>query len=126
MFPASTLSFLMVGLLQAMSVHAEPSLIRTLPGTWGLNYLQDEVQTLLVAGHPAPGGACSLSSLPDEMRTVPRWVVGWRGDWSCCCKGIPQSAPEGLFLLGKNPPAGSCGSLRTRKGLSSHTAHFSS
>ena len=55
--------FFMVGLLWDMGVCAEPSLIRTLPGTWGLNYLQDEVQTLLVAGHSAPGGACSLSSL---------------------------------------------------------------
>ena len=25
----------------------------------------------------------------------------WRGDWSCCCKRIPQSAPEGLFLFEK-------------------------
>ena len=82
--------------------------------------------TLLVAGHPAPDGTCSLSSLRDEVRIVPRWVEGWRGDWSCCCRGIPQSAPEGLFLFGKNPPAQSCGSLRTRKGLTSHTAHFSS
>ena len=31
--------------------------------------------------------------------------MGWRGDWSCCCRGIPESAPEGLFLFGKNPPA---------------------
>ena len=82
--------------------------------------------TLPFTGHPAPGGACSLSSLPDEMRTVPRWVVGWRGDWSCCYRGIPQSAPEGLFLLGKNPRARSCGSLCTRKGLTSHTAPLSS
>ena len=39
------------------------------------------------------------------MFTIPGWVVGWRGDWSCCCRGIPQSAPEGLFLFRKNPPA---------------------
>ena len=35
-------------------------------------------------------------------------VAGVRGDWRCCCRGIPQSAPEGLFLLGKillNPAA---------------------
>ena len=57
--------------------------------------------TLLVAGHPAWGDACSLSSLRDEVRTVPRQVAGWRGDWDCCCRGIPQSAPEGHFLLGK-------------------------
>ena len=46
MFPASTLSFLMVGLLQAMSVHAEPSLICTLPFALGFSSLRDEVQTL--------------------------------------------------------------------------------
>ena len=28
-------------------------------------------------------------------------MAGCRGDWSCCCRGIPQSAPEGLFLFGK-------------------------
>ena len=37
------------------------------------------------------------------------WAARWRGDWSCCCRGIPQSAPEGLFLFGKilllNPAA---------------------
>ena len=31
------------------------------------------------------------------------------GDWSCCCRGITQSAPEGLFSFGKilllNPTA---------------------
>ena len=81
--------------------------------------------TLPGAGYPAPCGSCSPSSLRDEVHTVPPWVAGWRGDWSCCCRGIPQSAPEGLFLLGKNPPAQSCSSLHTRKGLSSHTAHLS-
>ena len=52
MFPASTCSFFMVGLLQAVGVCAEPSLIRTLPGSCGLNSLQDEVQTLQI--HWAP------------------------------------------------------------------------
>ena len=64
----------MVGLLRAMGVHAEPSLIHTLPGSCGLSYLRDEVQTLPLAGHPAPGGACSLSSLRDEVRALPG---GW-------------------------------------------------
>ena len=31
----------------------------------------------------------------------PDWVAGWRRDWSCYCTGIPQCAPEGLFLFGK-------------------------
>ena len=35
------------------------------------------------------------------MRTVPRWVAGWRRDWSCCCRRILRSAPEGLFLFGE-------------------------
>ena len=135
-FPASTHSFFMVGLLRAMSVSAEPSLILTLPGFCGLSSLRDEVRALLISWthswllgtlpwvvpvvsapsemrcmpspvdvHPAPGGACSLSSLRDEVHTVLQPVVGYRGDWSCCCGRIPQSAPEGLFLFGKNPPA---------------------
>ena len=49
MFPASTHSFFMVGLLQAMGVRADPSLIHTLPRACGLSSLRDEVQTL-------PGG----------------------------------------------------------------------
>ena len=61
-FPAATHSFFMVGLLGAMGVRAEPSLICSLPGFCGLSYLQDEVQTLPLAGHPPLGGSCSLSS----------------------------------------------------------------
>ena len=38
-FPASTHSFFMVGLLWAVGVHAEPSLILTLPGSFRLSYL---------------------------------------------------------------------------------------
>ena len=71
MFPASTHSFFMVGLLRAMGVHAEPFLIRTLCGSCGLSSLQDEVQTLPFAEHPPLGGACSLSSLRDEVRALP-------------------------------------------------------
>ena len=33
---------------------------------------------------------------PDEHRAA--W---WRGNWSCCCRRIPQSVPEGLFLSEK-------------------------
>ena len=36
------------------------------------------------------------------------WAAGWRGDWSCCCRRVPQSAPKGLFLFWENPPAQSC------------------
>ena len=36
-------------------------------------------------------------------RTAPleHRASGWRGDWSCCCSRIPQSAPQGLFLFEK-------------------------
>ena len=71
-----------------------------------------------VTGHPPPVGAGNLSSLRDEVHTVPGQVARWNGDWSCSCRGIPQSAPEGLFLFGKNPPAHWGSSLHTRKGLS--------
>ena len=109
--------------------------MRTLPCGWvdglpppvdacSLSSLQDEV-------HALPGGWAHSSflgtlprvvpvfSAPSEMRCSqsPERVVGWRADWSCCCRGIPQSAPEIFFLFGKNPPAGSCGSLLRRKGL---------
>ena len=116
----------------AMGVGVEPSLIRTLPGACGLSSLRDEVQTLpSVWAHSRLLGTLPrvvpVVSAPSEMScTQSRWVAGWRGDWSCCCRGIPQSAPEGLFPFGENPPAGSCGSLRTRKGLTSRTAHLSS
>ena len=40
------------------------------------------------------------------------------GGWSCCCRRIPQNAPEGLFLLGKifllNPAAPSAPSIKGR------------
>ena len=36
-------------------------------------------------------------------------MAQWRGDWSCYCRGIPRTAPEGLFLFEKilllNPAA---------------------
>ena len=61
MFPASTHSFFMVGLLWAM---AEPSLIRTLPGACGFSSLRDEVQTL-------PGCWAHSRSLGTLPRVVP-------------------------------------------------------
>ena len=86
-FPASTHSFFMVGLLRALGVHAKPSLFSTLPGACGPSSLRDEVQTLpgwwahsrwvgtlLVTGHASLVGACSLSSLPDEVREL---SSGW-------------------------------------------------
>ena len=119
--PSFYLLFFMVGLLRAMGVRAEPSLIRTLPSACGLSSLQDEVRTLPgrwahspslgtlpVAGHPPLGGACSLSSLRDEVRTLPgrctQSLDGWQGEeeTGAVASGDPQSAPEGLFLWGKS------------------------
>ena len=78
MFTASTHCVLMVGLLQAMGVHAEPSLIHSFPGACGLSTLRDEVGAFLggwahspVAGHPPLVGDCSLSSFRDEVQTLP-------------------------------------------------------
>ena len=122
-----------------MGVRAEPSLICTLPGACGLSSLRDEVRAL-------PGGwthfpvtgdipgvcACSLSFLRDEVHTVPGRVAGWRGDWSCCCRGIPQSAPKHLFLFGKilwlppykeGPVLSHSPSLQLDRGLSRSGSH---
>ena len=60
-------------------------------------------------------GACGLRSLElHSPRCTSPWALrmalpaGQRGDWSCCCRRIPQSAPEGLFPFEKillNPAA---------------------
>ena len=34
---------------------------------------------------PTPPGECQ--------------ATGWRGDWSCCCRRLPHTAPECLFLF---------------------------
>ena len=51
-----------------------------------------------------------VSRLPNQCACSRDGLVGgWRGDWSCCCRGIPQRTPEGIFLFGKilllNPAA---------------------
>ena len=57
-----------------------------------------------------PYCASDLEWIPPHLHGSARLVgVGWRGDWSCCCRGIPHSALEGLFLFEKilllNPDA---------------------
>ena len=64
MFPASTHSFFMVGQLWDMGVCTEPSLICPLSGACGLSSLRDEVQTL-------PGGFAQF-----------RWVHTLPGRWA--------------------------------------------
>ena len=63
-------SFFMVGLLRAMVVRADPSLIRTLLGVCGLSSLQDEVQTLPGQCARSPVGAHT----PRSLGTLP-WLV---------------------------------------------------
>ena len=101
-FPTSTHSFFMVVLLCIMGVRAEPSLIRTLPSACGLSTLKNEVRTfpgcwshsrslgtLPVTGHTSPGGAYSLSSLRDNVQTLPGG-----------CSHSP--------VTGNTPPVGAC------------------
>ena len=45
---------------------------------------------------PLPTPRCALSPSASDLG----WQ-GWGGDWSCCCRGIPQSGPEGLSLFRK-------------------------
>ena len=63
-----------------------------------------------------PPRRCELSLVlwiwarcPTHLCGRARWVDRWRGDWSCCCRRIPQSAPKCLFLFEKfvllNPAA---------------------
>ena len=77
-----------------------------------------------VNGHTPP--VLPVVSAPSEMRCThsPNGWWGREGTGAVAAGEFP-SAPEGLFLFRKNPPAPSCGSLCTRKGLTSHTAHLS-
>ena len=94
-FPASTHSFFMVGLLWAMGVHAEPSLICTLSGSCGLSSLRDEVQTLQIHWAPSPR-VVPVVSAPSEMRCEHSLVDrhtpgGWAPcPWWCLYSQLPQ------------------------------------
>ena len=74
-----------------MGVWAEPSLIHTLRCLWS--------QFPRKWGADTPLWVCTYSG--GCTHSLERWVAGWRGDWSCYCSRIPQSAPEGLFLFEK-------------------------
>ena len=67
--------------------------------------------------------SCTLPVLPIwaccplNLRRSAGRLARWRGDWSCCCRRIPQSTPEGFFLFEKkreDPPAQSCHSIQGR------------
>ena len=49
--------------------------------------------------HTLPGTEDLGSISPTPLRECR--AAWWRGDWSCCCRRIPQSSPEGLFLFEK-------------------------
>ena len=59
-----------------------------------------------------PPGASDLGLMPPKP-SQECWAARWRGDWSCCCRKIPQSAPEYLSFW-ENPPAQSCCSIQGR------------
>ena len=44
---------------------------------------------------------CFVFGLDTCLSPTGGQVAGRRGDWSCCCRRIPQSAPKGLFLFEK-------------------------
>ena len=88
----------------------------------------------LATGHTPQAGACGLSSLQDDLcQHFPvDKLTPWMGGWSvgeetgAAAAGEFPTVPGGSFSFWENPPAQSCGSFCTRKGLSSHTAHLSS
>ena len=68
-----------------------PSLIRTLLGACGLRSLRVALSPCFRFGLAAPHTPVG----------APGGQPGGEGDWSSCCRRIPQSAPEGLFLFEK-------------------------
>ena len=70
-------------------------------------------------GLRSPNLRCALSTHASDLGLIPPTppqecqAVGWRGDWSCCCR-IPQSSSEGLFLFGKILLLKSCCSIQGR------------
>ena len=73
-----------------MGVHAEPSLIHTLPGACGLSSLRDEVQRL-------PGGWTHSRSLGTLPRLVP--VVSAPSEMRCGSSPVDGLTPQSLGTL---------------------------
>ena len=42
-------------------------------------------------------GVSDVGSVPSTPPWEPQ-AAGWRGGWSCCCRRIPQTVPECLFI----------------------------
>ena len=89
-----------------MGVRAEPSLIHTLPSACGLSSLQDEVRTLPGRCTQSPVGAHT----PRSLGTLPRWVGGQvERRPELLLQGNSPKYTQGYFLFGKilllNPEA---------------------
>ena len=99
MFPASTHSFFMVGLLRAMGVRAEPSLIRTLPVVSVTSEMRCRHTHLLGTLPPV----VPVVSAPSEMRCV-QSPDGWWGaeETGAVAAGEFPKVPQSIFFfLGK-------------------------
>ena len=72
-----------------MGACAGPSVIRTLLGACGLRSLKLHFPHALDLG--------LLPATPPQEHGSAKW----RGDWSCCCRRIPQTAPKDIFLFEK-------------------------
>ena len=99
--------FLMVGLLRTVGVHAEPSLIHTLPGPCGLSSLRDEVQTLpgewsLFQWLGTLPWVVPVVSAPSEMRCA-QSPDGWQGGeetGAVAAREFPKVPQRVFFFLG--------------------------
>ena len=96
---------------------AGPYVVRTLPGALDVISGPSDVCTVPSASDVGLGalyGASAVAMGPFQVHTLPGasdvgvvtptpplecWAAVWRGDWSCCCRRIPQSAPECLFFF---------------------------
>ena len=77
--------------LQAMGALVGPSVICTLLGASGIRSLRVVLSQVIQIWACCPLHLCGST-----------WqAAGWRRDRICCCRRIPQSAPECLFLLAK-------------------------
>ena len=77
--------------------------MHTLPGRWLWSQPPPPPQVFI------PPRQCLRFGLDTPKAPRELWAARWRGDWSCCCRRITQSALEGLFLFEKifllNPAA---------------------
>ena len=80
-------------------------MVHTLPGAWDLVSGPLKVCTVPDASDVCPEVgtlpcALDLGWMPPTL-WLEHWAARWRGDWTCCCRRIPQTAPEGHLLFEK-------------------------